>query len=112
MPAVVIGHEGDRRVTDFRLARELCLLQIRHADDVHPPRSIQLRFSERRELWPFHADVRATFVNGGARPLPTLAGDAAEDLAERMSEADVSHQTAPEKAAGAPFGSVEELVGD
>src|SRR4030095_15742833 len=112
MPAVVIGHEGDRRVTDFRLARELCLLQVRHADDVHPPRAIELRFSERRELWSLHADVRAALVHGGTGLLAAVRGDAAEDLAERVSETDVSDQTSPEEATGAPFRPVEELIGD
>src|SRR4029453_8777215 len=110
MPAVVIGHQGDRRVTDFRLARELRLLQVRHADDVHPPRSIQLRFSERRELWPFHTDVRAALVHRGAGPLSAVAGDAAQDLAERMGEADVSNQAASEENTGAPFRPVEKLI--
>src|SRR4030095_4236120 len=112
MPAVVIGHEGDRRVTDFRLARELCLLQVRHADDVHPPRAIQLRFSERRELWSLHADIRAALVHRGTGPLAAVIADPAEDLAEGMSEADMSDQTSPEEATGPPFRPVEELIGD
>ncbi len=37
MPAVVIRHHGDGHVTDFRFARQLRFLQIRHADDVHAP---------------------------------------------------------------------------
>ena len=40
MPAIVIGHQRQRRVANLRFARELGLLQIRHADNVHPPGTI------------------------------------------------------------------------
>ena len=66
VPAVVVGDEREGRVADLRLARELCLLQVRHADDVHPPRSIEPRLGQRRELRPFHVHVGAAAVHGRA----------------------------------------------
>ena len=72
MPAVVVGDERQRRVADLRLARELGLLQVRHADDVHAPRAIQLRLGQRRELRPFHVHVGAAAVDRRARlPAPS-----------------------------------------
>ena len=63
VPAVVVGDQRERRVADLRLARELGLLQVRHADDVHAPRAIQLRLGQRRELRPFHVHVGAAAVD-------------------------------------------------
>src|SRR5687767_3028074 len=40
VPAVVIGDQRHRRVTYLRLARELRLLKVCHADDVHPPGAV------------------------------------------------------------------------
>src|ERR1051326_6891689 len=42
MPAVVVGHHRNGRVTHLSFAGELGFLQIRHADDVHTPASIQI----------------------------------------------------------------------
>ncbi len=66
VPAVVVGDERERRVADLRLPRELRLLQIRHADDIHAPRSVQLRLRERRKLRPFHVDVGSAAMHGCA----------------------------------------------
>ena len=37
VPDVVVGHEGQRRVAQLGLARQLRLRHVRHADDVHAP---------------------------------------------------------------------------
>src|SRR5262245_34613840 len=44
MPAVVVRDQGERRVAELGFARELRFLQVGHADDVQPPRPIQLGF--------------------------------------------------------------------
>src|SRR5215203_4126132 len=87
MPAVVVGDQGDRGVTDLRLACELRLLQIRHADDVGTPRSIEPRLGECRELRTLHADVRPTVVNRGVGALPAGGRDVFD--AEHLHAEDV-----------------------
>ena len=66
VPAVVVGGERQRREAELGLARELRLLQVRHADHVRAPAPVELRLGARRELRPFHADVRAARVHRGA----------------------------------------------
>src|SRR5207237_1131376 len=67
VPAVVVGDERHRRVTNLRLARELRFLQVRHADHVDVPCAIQLRLRARRELRAFHAEIRSALVHDRAR---------------------------------------------
>ena len=59
MPAIVVRHHRHGNVADFGLARELGFLQVRHADDVHAPGTVDVRFRFRREGRAFHAQVRA-----------------------------------------------------
>src|SRR5450759_3944039 len=40
MPAIVIRHHGDGDVADLGFARQLGLLQVGHADDVHAPSAV------------------------------------------------------------------------
>ena len=42
VPAVVIGRQRNRRVTDLRLPSELCLLKVRHPDHIDPPLSVNI----------------------------------------------------------------------
>ena len=69
VPAVVVGDERDGRVADLGLAGQLRLLQVGHADDVHPPALVEPRLGQRRELGPLHAHVGAA-QSGRARPPP------------------------------------------
>src|SRR5207253_10574235 len=71
-----------------------------------------LRFRKRRELGPFHADVRSTLVDRRARFLAALIRDAAQNPAEWMRKADVPDEAASEEAAGPPLRAVEELIGN
>jgi hypothetical protein len=120
VPAVVVGDERDRRVTDLRFAREFGLLQVRHADDVHPPRSVEARLGQRGELGALHAHVGAAFVNlrGPVRRAGVLQSgresrverDAAEPPAERVREPDVGDEPPAEERRGAAARAIEELV--
>src|SRR5260370_1814403 len=67
MPAVVIGHQRHRCITELGLAREFRFLKIGHADDRHTPRAIDLGFSPCRKRGTFHADVGASTMNGDPR---------------------------------------------
>src|SRR5271166_6294124 len=59
VPAIVIGHHRDGHVTKLGFARELGLLQIGHANHVHAPTAIHVRFGFRRKRGPFHAQIRS-----------------------------------------------------
>src|SRR5262245_5367368 len=63
VPAVVIGDQRDGGEAHLRLAGELRLLYVRHADHVGIPLPVQHRFRSRRELRPLHADVCAALVD-------------------------------------------------
>ena len=112
MPAIVVGHERERRVADLRFTRELGLLQVRHPDDVEAGRPVRIRLGHRRKLRPFHAHVGAAFVDGRSGLGPPRVQDAAERTAERMREADVRHEAVAEECADPPARAVVELVGD
>ncbi len=76
----IVGHHRDRRVADLRLARELGLRHVGHADDVAAPGTVELRFGKGRELRAFHAQI------GAAAP----AGDADFASAARLDAIDQS----------------------
>ena len=101
MPAVVIGDKRERDVADLGLARELRLLQVRHADHVHAPRSIQLRLCQRRELRALHADVGAAAMDVCANRRDGIGADLRELRTNRMRKRDVRRQAAAEKRADA-----------
>src|SRR5262245_7736781 len=86
MPAIVVGDECDSRVADFRLARELRFLEISHADQVGPPTSIRVRFSNSRELGTVHADVCSAALYMNIRVLACLVDDIRELRAYGMRE--------------------------
>ena len=111
VPGVVVGDQGQRRVADLGLARELGLLQVRHPDDVHAPRPIQPRLGERRELRPFHVHVGPAPVHGGADVRRGVGRDGRERPAKRVREADVRDEPPAEERADAPLRAIEELVG-
>ena len=111
VPAVVVGDERQRDVADLRFAGELRFLQVRHADDVHAPRSVQLRLGERGELRPLHADVGAAAMHvradGRNRSAPTCASSGQIGMRERH----VRGESAAEERADARLGPIEKLIG-
>src|SRR5215218_5912136 len=90
VPAVVVRDERERRVANLRLARELRLLQVRHADNVHAPRAVDVRLGLRRERRPLHADVGSAAVYVDLRGAAGLFEHVAEVFAHRVREGYVS----------------------
>ena len=72
VPAIVVGHHGDRRIGDLGLAGELRLGHRRHADDVVAEALVGERLGVGRELRPLHADIGATAADTGC-PRPRAA---------------------------------------
>ncbi len=66
MPAVVVGHHGERGVAELGLAGESRLGEVGHADYRDSPGAIESRFGQRRELRTFHTKIRAPLVHGRA----------------------------------------------
>ena len=78
-----------------------------------PGGAVRVRLGDRRELRPFHADVRAAPVHGRAgRVRPTSYAIVAQRPAERMREADVRDEPVAEERADAPARAIEELIGN
>ena len=111
VPAVVVGHHGERRVADLGLARELRLLQVGHADEVRPPGAVELRLREGRELRPLHAHVGPAHVVRGARLRAGLGHHLRQVPAEGVRERHVGHEAVAEERGLALPGAVDELVG-
>ena len=111
VPAVVVGHGGERRVGDFRLARQLRLGQIGHADDIHAPAAVQVRLSLRRELRPLNHDVCSLRVNGRANFLRACDQNHPELLGKRIGKRNVRDDPVGEETRLPCFiGPVDELV--
>src|SRR5713101_217950 len=50
MPAIIISHQRQHRITKFGFTREPRLLHRRHADNVDAPTAVEIRFRTSREL--------------------------------------------------------------
>ena len=111
VPAVVVGDQRDGGVADLGFPGELGFLQVGHADHVAAPRPIQLRLRERRELRPFHADIRAAVVRRRTRLLRAFHRERGEMMGERMREPDVRDDAVAEEGADAAAGAIDELIG-
>src|SRR5882762_2665645 len=57
VPAIVIGYQHQHGVTELGLTREPRFLHRSHADHIHAPTAIELRFGTGRELRTFDAEV-------------------------------------------------------
>ncbi|OQA24473.1 MAG: hypothetical protein BWY59_02183 [Verrucomicrobia bacterium ADurb.Bin345] len=118
MPAVVVRHHGDGHVADFRLAREFCLSEAGHADDVEIAAAVEMRLGLGGKRRALHVDVGSPVVDayagelagaddrggGGVHMLPELVADG-------VAESDVGHDAVSEERMPAPvFRAVEILV--
>ena len=110
MPAIVIGDHRHRRVAELRLAGELGLRHVGHADHVAAPRAVELRFGEGRELRALHHEIGAAALAGDA-DCPGCRLDAvARSGADRLGQRHMRDAAGPEEALLAREGAVDELV--
>ena len=111
VPAVVVGHHGDRRVANLGLAGELGLGHVGHADHVAAPAAVEVALGARRELRTFHDEVGAA-----ARRRQCCSSRAAASTRSTSSRAHgighrhMRHAARPEEALLAREGAVDELV--
>src|SRR5690349_11135648 len=97
VPAVVIRDHGNGHVADLRLACELRFLQISHADHIHAPGAIEIRFRLRRKLRPLYADVSPTALANDFG-LRASRGDGRRQLRTyRIGECNVRYHAIAEK---------------
>src|SRR5207302_3017689 len=59
MPAVIVGDHGHGGVANLGFAVELGLLNVGHANHVHPPTPVKIRLCTRRKLGALDANVGA-----------------------------------------------------
>src|SRR5207249_2580523 len=111
---VIIRDQCQRRITNFRLAREFCFLQIRHPDNVHAPRTVNIRFRDGREGGSLHADVRTAAMRLYLCGLTRVFKHIAQRLAHRMSESYVRYDPIAEKSRlrNSRARPIEKLIGD
>ncbi len=97
LPAIVIGDHRQRGEGDLRLAGQLGLRQVRHADDIEAELAVRVRFRPRGEGWPIHADVGAAVVDAEAQGLAFLMQKRAQARGNRIAEGHMGHDAAPEE---------------
>src|SRR5690349_20941102 len=112
MPAIVISNEREGRVTDLRFARELRFLEVRHADDVHPPRAIDIRLGQGRERRPLHTQIRATTMHLHIRNSTRLLQHVAKTSTNRMRKRHVRDDPFAEESrlSYSPAGTIKKLI--
>src|SRR6185369_7183573 len=114
MPAVVIRYEREGRVTNLRLARELRLLQVSHADDVHAPRAIDIRLRHSRESRPFHAQISPAAMRLHVRSATRLLQHITQTPTNRMCKRNVRDNpfAKERRLPHAPARPIEKLIGN
>lgn len=111
VPTVVVGHHGDRRVADFRLASQFRLRHVRHADDIAFPNIlVEQRLRLGGELWPFHGEVSAAAVIGHADVVHCLLADIPEPPANRIRHTNMGDAPIRKERFLPQKGSVYELI--
>ena len=112
MPAVIVRNHGYRRVTNFCLARQLGFLQVSHANHVHAPTAVYIRFRPGRELRTLHAQVCAATFADDTYFLAGLFHDAGKFRTYRVRKRDVGDNAVAEKCIRSMACAVEKLVRD
>src|SRR2546421_5485607 len=97
MPAIVVGNQGQRGITNLSLTRELGFLQIRHPNYVHAPASVNFRLGLCGKSRSFHADIRATPVRLHVRNFARLFEQISQFITNGMSEGDVRYNSFTKK---------------
>src|SRR5882724_1340797 len=112
VPDVVVGRQGQGRIAELRLAGQLRLRHVRHADHVDAPRAVHARLRARRELRPLDAHVGAAAMHAGSRPARRLLEQVAQVAAHGVGHPDVGDDPVAEERRHAALRHVEELAGD
>src|SRR4029077_16929663 len=97
MPAVIIRHHGNRHVAKLGFPSQFGLLQVRHADDVHPQPAIYRGFGPGRELRSLHAYVGSLALTEGARLLAGALDDPRQLATYWVCKSNVRDHSAAEK---------------
>src|SRR5208282_4933727 len=111
VPAVVIGHHGHGRVANLRLTRQLGLLQVRHADHVRAPASVEIRLGARRELRTFHAYIGPAWFANQAFHLAGGTNGPRHNRAHRISKRHMAYNAISKKGRDAMERTINELIG-
>ena len=111
MPAIVVRYHGEGGVADLGFARQLRLGQVGHADQVHAPGAIGVRFGQGRESRALHAHVSAAAMASHFMDRAGAGQRVHHPGAKRPVEAHVRHEALAEERGDATHGAVEKLRG-
>ena len=112
MPAVVVGHHRHRHIADLGFTSELRLLQVGHADHVHAPAAIDVRFRLGRKLRALHIQIRSAPLASHACFFAGSLHDLRKLWAYRIGKRNVRDNSVAEKSIHPMSGAVEKLVRD
>ena len=100
------------KASDWAVAYQFGLLQIRHPDDVHAPATIDVGLSLGRESRAFHAQISAPNFGDHASLLTGYMYCLHKAMAGGLRKADMGHQTLAEKCRHPAHGAVKKLIGN
>ena len=97
VPTVIVGDHGDRRVGDFRFARQFRLCRAGHADDVGAARLEAEQLRQRGELRALDANVGSPVAAGDAFRFSGSEEAAAQQGRDRVGHRDMGDAAGPEE---------------
>src|ERR1700675_777508 len=112
VPTVIIGNHRDRHVTDFRFPGELGFLQVRHANHVHIPTTVDVRLRLGRKLWTFHIEIGSAPLSRHAYFLASVLDHARKLRTNRISKSDMCNDSIAKESIDAMPSAIEELIGN
>src|SRR5580658_9738590 len=112
MPTIVIRDHCDRCVANLRLACQLGLRQISHANHVEAKLPVCMRFRQGGKLRPFHANVCSGAMSFHTGRIASFSDVRGQDGASRLVESHVSYDSTAKKRCDTQACAIEELVGD
>lgn len=113
VPNIVIGDVGHAGVGDLGFGGQERFGAGGHADDVHAPFAVGVRFAFAAKAWSFDGDKGAALVHVAADGAGASDDGLAEFWRKRVGHADVGYQPIGKKGVLAqPFGVVVDLVWD
>ena len=110
MPTIVICRQGHRGITEFCLACELGLREIRHPDHARTPLTIQPGLPFGRKLRPFDAEIDAALMHGGADRTGRSQQCRTERGADRITKRHVRDDSPLEEGRHPPLGEIDKLI--
>jgi hypothetical protein len=110
----MVGNQRQGCVANFGFTGQLGLLQVGHANHVHAPGTIDVRFGHGRKRGPFHTDIGSASMRFDFSNLAGLLEHIAHVFADRMGKSNMGHYAVTEERrfTSASPGAIKELIGN